>query len=285
MSFTDYERSYLAGQPLGRLATLAPDGSPQTRPVGFFLNDELGTVDIGGHNLGRSQKFHNIQLDGRVSFVVDDLASIDPWAPRGIEIRGEAEAIVDAEPPPSRLLERAHQDPSTPPALLGPRQRRIRPASHTQYRTGLSRSRLSRKTWPTACQTLSQRQSLNAVDIVLEQSSVGLRWNVPASRSIDTHVGDPERRVSGAFGRPRGERRVRPISDRRCRPAGSAAYRASSAMVWRVLVSPATSKVVAMDSRQPSRSSRIFSFGPISAVSSMSAVGTAAAASSLRPSR
>ena len=99
MSFTDYERSYLAGQPLGRLATLAPDGSPQTRPVGFFFNDELGTVDIGGHNLGRSQKFHNIQLDGRVSFVVDDLASIDPWAPRGIEIRGEAEAIVDAEPP------------------------------------------------------------------------------------------------------------------------------------------------------------------------------------------
>ena len=99
MSFTDYERSYLAGQPLGRLATLAPDGSPQTRPVGFFFNDELGTVDIGGHNLGRSQKFHNIQLDGRVSFVVDDFASIDPWAPRGIEIRGEAEAIVDAEPP------------------------------------------------------------------------------------------------------------------------------------------------------------------------------------------
>jgi pyridoxamine 5'-phosphate oxidase family protein len=80
------------------LATLASDGSPQTRPVGFFLNEELGTIDIGGHNLGQSQKFRNIQRDGRVAFVVDDLASIDPWSPRGIEIRGEAEAIVDAEP-------------------------------------------------------------------------------------------------------------------------------------------------------------------------------------------
>ena len=98
MDLSENERSYLTNQPLGRLAPLASDGSPQTRPVGFFLNEELGTIDIGGHNLGQSQKFRNIQRDGRVAFVVDDLASIDPWSPRGIEIRGEAEAIVDAEP-------------------------------------------------------------------------------------------------------------------------------------------------------------------------------------------
>ncbi len=99
MELSDNERSYLQSQPLGRLATLAPDGAPQARPVGFFLNEELGTIDIGGHNLGRSQKFRNVQHDGRVTLVVDDLASIDPWAPRGIEIRGRAEALADAVPP------------------------------------------------------------------------------------------------------------------------------------------------------------------------------------------
>ena len=62
-------------------------------------------------------------------------------------------------------------------------------------------------------------------------------------------------------------------------------YSINSAMVRRASALPATSRVVAMDSFQPSRSSRIFSFGPIRAVSSISAVGTAAAASSLRPSR
>ena len=99
MDLTPNEREYLASQPLGRLATLAPDGSPQTRPVGFFVNDELGTIDIGGHNIVRSQKFRNVQRDGRVSLVVDDLATIDPWAPRGIEIRGIAEALPEAGAP------------------------------------------------------------------------------------------------------------------------------------------------------------------------------------------
>lgn len=99
MNLSENERNYLNSQPLGRLATLAPDGSPQSRPVGFFLNEALGTIDIGGHNLGHSQKFRNVQRDGRVTLVVDDLASIDPWAPRGIEIRGDAEALTDADPP------------------------------------------------------------------------------------------------------------------------------------------------------------------------------------------
>jgi pyridoxamine 5'-phosphate oxidase family protein len=95
MDLTPNEHDYLIGQRLGRLATLAPDGSPQTRPVGFFVNDELGTIDIGGHNITTSQKYRNVQRDPRVSFVVDDLATIEPWAPRGIEIRGSAEAIPD----------------------------------------------------------------------------------------------------------------------------------------------------------------------------------------------
>ncbi|MEV0820048.1 PPOX class F420-dependent oxidoreductase [Nonomuraea rubra] len=97
MIFTSAELDYLSGQQLGRLATVAPDGQVQNNPVGFFVQD--GTIVIGGHALGASKKFRNIQQGSTVSFVVDDLASVDPWVARGIEIRGTAVALTDAEPP------------------------------------------------------------------------------------------------------------------------------------------------------------------------------------------
>lgn len=99
MSLTEAERAYLATQILGRLATIAPDGAPQNNPVGFRYNADAGTIDIGGHNLGASRKFRNVQANGRVSLVVDDLVSVQPWRVRGIEIRGHAEALVDQPSP------------------------------------------------------------------------------------------------------------------------------------------------------------------------------------------
>ncbi|MGH3621075.1 MAG: PPOX class F420-dependent oxidoreductase [Sciscionella sp.] len=96
--FTEAESEYLESQPLGRLATIGPDGAPQARPVGFFYDRATGTIDIGGYSMGRTQNFRNVKADGRFSFVVDDLASVDPWRPRGIEIRGHAEALTDQEP-------------------------------------------------------------------------------------------------------------------------------------------------------------------------------------------
>jgi pyridoxamine 5'-phosphate oxidase family protein len=72
---------------------LGTDGAPQVRPVGFSYNPELDTIDIGGMNMGASRKYRNVQADGRVSFVVDDLASVDPWRPRGVEVRGRAETV------------------------------------------------------------------------------------------------------------------------------------------------------------------------------------------------
>lgn len=91
-SFTETEIQYMQSQKLGRLATLAPDGAPNNVPVGFRYNTELGTLDIGGYKLSTSKKFKNVGRDGRVSFVIDDV--LPPWEPRGIEIRGRAEAIV-----------------------------------------------------------------------------------------------------------------------------------------------------------------------------------------------
>lgn len=43
--------------------------------------------------MAASRKFRNVAADPRVSLVVDDLASRDPWRPRALEVRGVAEAL------------------------------------------------------------------------------------------------------------------------------------------------------------------------------------------------
>ena len=97
--FTPAEASYLKSQLLARLATVAPDGTVQNSPVGFFLNNELNTFDIWGQRMGRTKKFANVAGYPRVALVIDDLASVNPWIARGIEIRGLAEPLSDLEPP------------------------------------------------------------------------------------------------------------------------------------------------------------------------------------------
>ncbi|HEX6443492.1 MAG TPA: PPOX class F420-dependent oxidoreductase [Streptosporangiales bacterium] len=99
MTFTTAEIAYLESQPLGRLATVAPDGTVQVNPVGVFVNAELGTIDIGGHRMGRTKKFRNVRSGGKVALVVDDLVSTDPWTVRCLEIRGRADALTDQPPP------------------------------------------------------------------------------------------------------------------------------------------------------------------------------------------
>jgi pyridoxamine 5'-phosphate oxidase family protein len=91
--FTDSELEYLTSQRLGRLATSQPDGTLQVSPVGFGVNEELGTIDIGGFSMTRSRKYRNVLENGRAAFVVDDVYSVDPWRVRFLEIRGYAEAI------------------------------------------------------------------------------------------------------------------------------------------------------------------------------------------------
>ncbi|MER5641084.1 PPOX class F420-dependent oxidoreductase [Kitasatospora sp. NPDC002227] len=102
MIFTEKEREYLAAQPLARLATIGPDGCPQVRPVGFRLNDD-GSIDIGGPDMARSQKYRNAKARPEVSVLVDDLAPADDpvaggWG-RGVEIRGRAEVLTVEVPP------------------------------------------------------------------------------------------------------------------------------------------------------------------------------------------
>jgi pyridoxamine 5'-phosphate oxidase family protein len=93
--FTEAELDYLASQRLGRLATAQPDGTLQVSPVGFRYNSGAGAIDIAGRNMAASRKFRNVADNGRVAFVVDDLASVQPWRVRCVEIRGRAEAIAE----------------------------------------------------------------------------------------------------------------------------------------------------------------------------------------------
>ena len=111
--FTAPELDFLAEQKLGRLATKAPDGTLQNNPVGYFVKAAEGYIDIGGHGMGGSRKFHNVQAEPQVSLVVDDLSTEHGWQVRGIEIRGRAEVIFDVDPPMpgfSREIIRIHPE-------------------------------------------------------------------------------------------------------------------------------------------------------------------------------
>ncbi|HAW10310.1 MAG: PPOX class F420-dependent oxidoreductase [Candidatus Dormibacteria bacterium] len=99
MVFTDVELEYLRTQRLGRLATLDPRATLQNSPVGFQVDENAGVIEIWGRDMGNTRKFHNVEANGQVAFVVDDLASVTPWVVRGIEIRGSAEALRDQTPP------------------------------------------------------------------------------------------------------------------------------------------------------------------------------------------
>jgi pyridoxamine 5'-phosphate oxidase family protein len=91
-NFTEKELEYLKNQRLGRLATVNSKGQPQIAPVGFRYNAELDTIEIGGRMMSQTQKWRNILKNQMVSFVVDDVPP--PWSPRGVEVRGIAQAIT-----------------------------------------------------------------------------------------------------------------------------------------------------------------------------------------------
>jgi pyridoxamine 5'-phosphate oxidase family protein len=99
--FTDAERRYLSERRLGRIATVGKDGTPHVAPVGWSYDPQEDAVDVGGRNFERSKKYHDVERSGRAAIVIDDLASVDPWRPRGLEIRGGAEVLDD--PPRIRI--------------------------------------------------------------------------------------------------------------------------------------------------------------------------------------
>lgn len=99
MTFTDQELEYLLSERrLARVATVGADGTPHVVPVGWSLNRELEAIEIGGYDFEQTKKYRDVERHGRAAVVIDDLASTDPWRPRGIEVRGRAEAVAEPQP-------------------------------------------------------------------------------------------------------------------------------------------------------------------------------------------
>jgi pyridoxamine 5'-phosphate oxidase family protein len=98
-AFGEAELAYLrGGRRLGRIATVGRDSTPHVAPVGWSYNPDTDTIDVSGRQVEATKRFRDVARTGRAAIVVDDLASIDPWRPRGVEVRGRAEALVEAQP-------------------------------------------------------------------------------------------------------------------------------------------------------------------------------------------
>lgn len=87
-AFTDAELAYLAAQPLMRFATASPAGKPDVAPVVFSIEgDDILTA---GFDITQTVRYKNILVNPRATIVVDDLASVEPWSPRGVKAIGTA---------------------------------------------------------------------------------------------------------------------------------------------------------------------------------------------------
>jgi pyridoxamine 5'-phosphate oxidase family protein len=98
-AFSASELDYLLGERrLARIATVGKDGTPHVVPVGWRYNPEEDVIEVRGRDLVRSKKFRDVARSGRAAIVIDDMASVDPWHPRAVEVRGRAEAIDGSRP-------------------------------------------------------------------------------------------------------------------------------------------------------------------------------------------
>jgi len=86
--FTDQELEYLGTQRLARIATSSRSGQPDVAPVGFGVDED--SLVSGGLDITKTVRYRNLLENPRATVVVDDLASIDPWTPRGVKVRGAA---------------------------------------------------------------------------------------------------------------------------------------------------------------------------------------------------
>jgi pyridoxamine 5'-phosphate oxidase family protein len=100
----DNYRDIFDKKAFAHIATVGKDGTPHIAPVGWSYDADHDSVEVGGRAFDRSKKYHDAARSGRAAIVIDDLVSVDPWQPRGLEIRGSAEALDD--PPRIRIRPR-----------------------------------------------------------------------------------------------------------------------------------------------------------------------------------
>jgi pyridoxamine 5'-phosphate oxidase family protein len=97
VTFTDDEVAFLTQSRLARVATASSEGQPHVVPVVYEF-DGLAFY-FAGWKLERSLKFRNLVENKKVALVVDDIVTVCPWRPRGLEVRGVAELASEGGRP------------------------------------------------------------------------------------------------------------------------------------------------------------------------------------------
>jgi pyridoxamine 5'-phosphate oxidase family protein len=117
-TFSKKEVEYLKSQPLARISTVsAEDLQPDVSPVGFDFDGEY--FYVSGIHLSKTRKYKNVLKNNKVALVIDDLETVNPWAPRAVRIYGTADIVTRQ----GGYMDRAHSSSSSsPPSYI-----RIRP--------------------------------------------------------------------------------------------------------------------------------------------------------------
>lgn len=89
--FSAKEVEYLKSQHLARIGTASKGGVPDVAPVGFDFDGKY--FYVSGTYLTKTHKYKNAVENPRVSLVIDDLKSIQPWRPRMVKIFGAADLV------------------------------------------------------------------------------------------------------------------------------------------------------------------------------------------------
>ncbi len=88
--FSEQELAFLQTQRVARIATVARDGQPTVDAVGFSFDG--AHFYVGGYNIQNTRKYKNVVAGNtKVSLVIDELKSVQPWQALGIRVHGEAE--------------------------------------------------------------------------------------------------------------------------------------------------------------------------------------------------
>ena len=94
-AFTERELAYLKSQPLMRFASASSAGVPDVATVVFSVDgDDIVTA---GFDIAKTVRYRNIGANPRAAVVIDDLAAVEPWTPRGIKVRGRVVIEDDAD--------------------------------------------------------------------------------------------------------------------------------------------------------------------------------------------
>jgi pyridoxamine 5'-phosphate oxidase family protein len=96
--FSQKEIEYLKLQRLARIVTAQYHQIKKTdlysQMLYLLVLILMANFYVGGMNILKPTKYKNVLKNNKVSFVIDDLKSVDPWDPRGMKIYGSADIVT-----------------------------------------------------------------------------------------------------------------------------------------------------------------------------------------------